>query len=441
MKPIDEAASGLKENGFKSAKKCANFIRKGAKGVRVIIEASTKCKEPSAADFQKLMQENVWDVTSKGKRVRTKKLGRNYEKALAEMMDVFNWPTQAGEIGPCAYVASGEGSVEYHANRCRVEYKGTEHKALHMQYCNGVRDMIRSLKKFILINGMKSKFKWSGSADLSSFAPSSAPATTAAATDKKVEEPTKKEPEKKAAPKKKAEPAPADAMDMGALFAELNKGGAITKGMKKVTDDMKVYKNTKLRKAGGFKAGEVKKKKPVKKKSAAKKKLPPPKCEYVRMQRMWYVENQIDGSKSEVEFKNKNESGYLYKCQKGSTITFKGKGKSIQIVNCEGATLIFDDLVAGVELTNCKKMKIIAKGQCQMFRFDKSDSILTYLMDPKNVAEVQFACTMCGELNVDFPDPKDPQNETITKAIPTVFEHKIDTTNGKIVSHVSHLYG
>ena len=124
MKPIDEAATGLKENGFKSAKKCANFIRKAAKGVRVIVEAGTKCKEPTPAEFQKLMQDNVWDVAAKGKCVRTKKLGRNYEKALAEMMDVFSWPTQSGEIGPCAYVSSGEGSVEYHGNRCRVEYKG-----------------------------------------------------------------------------------------------------------------------------------------------------------------------------------------------------------------------------------------------------------------------------------------------------------------------------
>ena len=77
MKPIDEAAVGLKENGFKSAKKCANFIRKAAKGVRVIVEAGTKCKEPTPAEFQKLMQDNVWDVAAKGKRVRTKKLGRN----------------------------------------------------------------------------------------------------------------------------------------------------------------------------------------------------------------------------------------------------------------------------------------------------------------------------------------------------------------------------
>ena len=199
------------------------------------------------------------------------------------------------------------------------------------------------------------------------------------------------------------------------------------------------YKNKKLRKAGGVKTSDIKKKKPLKKKAPAKKKLPPPKCEYVRMQRMWYVENQLDGSKSEVEFKKFTESAYLYKCQKGSTVTLKGKGKNVSLVNCEGVTVVFDDLVAGVELTNCKKCRIIAKGQCQMFRFDKSDSITTFLMDPKNVAEAVFSCTMCGELNVDYPDPKDPENETITKAIPTVFEHKV--VGNKIHSEVSHLYG
>ena len=48
-----------------------------------------------------------------------------------------------------------------------------------------------------------------------------------------------------------------------------------------------------------------------------------------------------------------------------------------------------------------------------------------HISDKDVAKDVQFSYTMCGELNVDFPDPKDPDNETITKAIPTVFEHKV----------------
>lgn len=431
MKPIDEAAVALRDNGFKSAKKCANFIRKAAKGVRVIVEASVACKEPSAEEFQKLMNDNVWSVAKKGKMVRTKKLGRNYEKALAETMDVFNWPAQSGEIGPAEFLSSSEGSVEYHGNRCRVEYKKTEHGAEHMKFCNGVRDLIRSLKTFVLVNGMKKQFKWSGSASLSDFAPSAAP------------EKKKKEDAKPAAVTKttnetagKGESAANEAMDMGALFAELNKGGAITKGMKHVSNDMKVYKNKKLRKTGPVK---VKKKAAPKKKAAAKKKIGPPSCKFVRAQRMWYVENQPADSKTEVEFKKFTEAAYLYKCQKGSVVTLKGKGKNCQLVNCEGTTVIFENLVAGVEVTNCKNLKLICSGTCNMFRFDKTDGIKTFLTDAENIKHVTFSCTKCSELNVEFPDPKDPKNETINKPIPSLFEHKI--VGDKIHSEVSHLYG
>ena len=68
-------------------------------------------------------------------------------------------------------------------------------------------------------------------------------------------------------------------MDMGALFAGAQQRWCHYQGMKKVTDDMKVYKNKKLRKAGGVKS-RTSRNHCKKKKAAAKKKLPPPKCEF-----------------------------------------------------------------------------------------------------------------------------------------------------------------
>lgn len=432
MAPIDEAALGLKENKFRSAKKCANFIRKAAMGVRVVLEAGTKCKEPTPAEFGELMKTHVWAVQKLGKDVRTKKLGRNYEKQLGEIMDVFNWPTQAGEMGPVEFLNSEIGSVEYHSNRCRVEYKPTKHKDLHMAYCAGVKALIENLKKFVLCNGMKKKFKWnSNGVDLSYYAPSDAPAKAAPAKAA-----TKEAAPAKAAPakaKKKKEVAPE--MDMQAMFAELSKGCAVTKNMKHVSDNMKVYKNAKLRKSGPV----TMKKKAPKKAGKAKKKKGPAKCEYTRMQRMWYVENQVDDSVSEVTFEKKNQGGYVYRCDKG-TVTFKGKGKNIQIVNCDGTKLIFDDVLAGIEVTNSKNIKIVCLGRCQMFRFDASDGVNVYLDKADNLADVTFSTTKCSEMNVEFPDPDAKEaGDTIQKPIPSVYEHSIK--GAKIVSEVSHLYG
>jgi len=436
MKPINEAAVKLRENGFKSAKKCANFINKGCKGIRIILEASTKCKKPSDADFLKLMQDNVWSLTSEGKRVRTRKLGANYEKALSETMDLFKWPTMSGEIGPCAFVQSTLGSVEFYGNRARTQYKKTEHGALHMQYLNGVRDLINSLKKFILIAGFKNQLKWTGSGDVSQFSSSggSAAAAKPAAASKK-EEPKAAAPKKEEKKAATTSAATGGAADMGALFAALNKGGAITKGMKKVTDDMKVHKNTKLR---GHKKIPAKATKPKKKKTAAKKKLPPPKMEFVRGQQMWYVENQIDGSTSKVDFAKFTQAAYLYKCQKGSVVELNGKGKSLQVVACDGVLIRFDDLVAGVELTNCKNITLVSRKTCKMFNFDQVDSCKTFICQRSGIDDIVFACNKCSDLNCDFPDP-DSKDESITRPIPTTFEHKV--AGRKIHSEVSHLYG
>lgn len=38
--------------------------------------------------------------------------------------------------------------------------------------------------------------------------------------------------------------------DTQALFAEINRGGDVTKGLRRVTDDMKTHKNPELRSAG-----------------------------------------------------------------------------------------------------------------------------------------------------------------------------------------------
>jgi len=434
MKPIDEATAGLKEAGFKSAKKCGNFARKGAMALRKLIEAGTVCCEPDAIEFQTFVNELTKDVKKKGKGVRCKKLSRNYEKQTSEMMDVLNWPYQSkvgtGQ-GPHAYLKAAIGSVEFYSNKCRVEYKKEESGKFHMQYCAGLKDYIISLAKFVLVNQMKEKFQWKyDGIPLKDFSGgAAAPAKKAAAPAAPAP------PAPAAAPKKKHKKKAAAPCDMGALFASLQKGGNITKGMKHVSNDMKVYKNKKLRKSGGI---QVTKPKPKAKK--AKKALPPAKFEWAKFLRAWAIENQPDGATVTCNFKSTREPSNLYRCQK-ARIVFTGKGKSISIINCENTTIIVESLLCGLEVTNSKNLKIIVTGQVSMFRFDKSDGLKIYLGDKECMKTAKFATSKCSDMNVEFPDcnPGAAADDTITKPIPEAYEHHI--VDMKIKSEVSHLYG
>jgi len=245
MQPIDEAAAGLKAAGFPKAKQMGNYSRKAAVALRKVIEAGTVCEEPSPAEFQKFVSDLTAANKKKGKGLRAKKLSRNYEKQTGEMMDVANWPYQSKTVtgqGPHAYLKSSIGSVEYHSNRCRVEYKSGENKELHMKYCAGLKNYIETLAKYVLMNGMKEKFQWKyDGKPLSEFAGSAAaPAPVAAAAP--VASAAAPAPAPKKTGKKGVPPA-----DMGALFASLQKGGNVTKGLKHVSKSKMTHKNKALR--------------------------------------------------------------------------------------------------------------------------------------------------------------------------------------------------
>jgi adenylyl cyclase-associated protein len=126
-----------------------------------------------------------------------------------------------------------------------------------------------------------------------------------------------------------AAPAGGDAGDArSALFADLNKGSDITKGLKKVSDDMKTHKNP------GLRQGPQPFKPTISPKPGRSGVSPPKTVMPAKPPR-----TELDGKKWIVEFHNKNrtivvddtnikQSVYIYKCTE-STVQVKGKVNSI----------------------------------------------------------------------------------------------------------------
>lgn len=107
------------------------------------------------------------------------------------------------------------------------------------------------------------------------------------------------------------------ANDRSALFAEINKGQDITKGLKKVTADMQTHKNPTLRQGPApFKPTVPK---PV---GASKAQLVDKPPSFVRDGKKWLIEYQKGNNNLVVENAEMNNVVYLFKCE-NSTITVK----------------------------------------------------------------------------------------------------------------------
>ena len=135
-----------------------------------------------------------------------------------------------------------------------------------------------------------------------------------------------------------------------ALFADLNKGEDVTKGLKKVKDDMKTHKNPNLRGSGP--APPVKGKSPPKSTTTMTK---TPKFELEG--KKWNVEYQVKNQGIVIGQTEVNQSVYICKCE-GSTIKVEGKVNNIVMDSCKKSAVVFTDVVSSCEFINCQSVQM-----------------------------------------------------------------------------------
>ncbi|KAL8558490.1 hypothetical protein ACOMHN_059231 [Nucella lapillus] len=185
-----------------------------------------------------------------------------------------------------------------------------------------------------------------------------------------------------------------------ALFASLNKGEAVTTGLRKVTDDMKTHKNPALRQGPAPFKTSVPKPVAAPKPTAAAKATPakPPLTEL--QNKKWVVEYHT-GNKSIVLDKTElKQMVYVFKCV-DSVIQVKGKVHSIIMDSCKKTAVVFDDLVASLEFVNCQSMQGQVTGKVPTISIDKTDGCMIYLSSASLDTEIVSAKS--SEMNVLVP--------------------------------------
>lgn len=182
--------------------------------------------------------------------------------------------------------------------------------------------------------------------------------------------------------------------ERSALFAEINRGADITKGLKKVTSEMQTHKNPTLRTgpapfktpvAGGITGSRPQVDKPPVFNKDGKK---------------WLIEYQKSNPNLLIDKVEMNNVVYMFRCQ-DSTLTIKGKINSVVMDSCKKCSLLFDSVVASIEFVNCQSVQMQVLQKCPTISIDKSDGCQMYLS--KDSLDVEIVSSKSSEMNVLIP--------------------------------------
>ncbi|XP_012412907.1 adenylyl cyclase-associated protein 2 isoform X2 [Trichechus manatus latirostris] len=197
----------------------------------------------------------------------------------------------------------------------------------------------------------------------------------------------------------KEEPSPS----RSALFAQLNQGEAITKGLRHVTDDQKTYKNPGLRAQGGQTRSPTKSHTPS---PTSPTSYPPQKHAPVfeLEGKKWRVEYQEDRNDLMITDAELKQVAYIFKCNK-STLQMKGKINSVTIDNCKKFGLVFDSVVGIVEVINAKDIYIQVMGKVPTISINKTEGCHIYLSE--DALDCEIVSAKSSEMNILIPQDGD----------------------------------
>jgi len=279
--------------------------------MRAFLLLASKCKEPAQAALPGLLA----GVAAKMKEVSAAVQRNEWEKhmkTLSEGAACLNWLMI--KPAPRDFIESSIGGSDYWANNIRKEYRTTNPD--QMAFCDTFKTLLIELMAYVKEHHTTGVAWNPQGADAASFDASKLSATAPKAAA--------------AAAAVAAVAAPAGKAD---LFAALNKGGAITSGLKTVTKDMQTWR-------AEYKGGDAPVPAPAPVPAAARKPAAdavkgPAKFEFQAATSKWCVENQTGASGVlEVKIGDKKETVYIYGCA-GATISIVGK------VTCRLSVVVF----------------------------------------------------------------------------------------------------
>lgn len=386
----------------------------------------------------------------------------NHAMAVAEAAPGFAWVCM--DMGPCDWITSAKDAAEFYLNKVRKQAKDEGGKQAWTDFANAVRDSLTGLHDFVKEH-FKPGLSWNpkgydvdaylaavgggaaaatGGAGAASSPAAAAPAATAGSGAAAA-------PSGGAAAASSSSSTPkADSASLqSALFAQLgsiDQSSGRTAGLKHVTKDMKSsalkettpapVAKTPSAAAGTAAAGAA---------SGGSKFNAVPtgtaRCELV--DKRWYVEFQqtkgtqlrVPPAGSDKELTIAHEV-YIYGC-KDVAVFIDRKCKGVRVDKCVNVTIMMEAVLSGVEVVDCKKLKLQANQALPSIAIDKTDGVLVGLAWPAR--DCQIVTSKSSEMNVTFPNKEGDDADWLEQPIPEQFVSKLTAAN-KLTTTVSELY-
>lgn len=378
--------------------KHAEMMKQAFSSQRQLLVTASSSQKPSDAVLTTLLQpvsKAIQQVQAFREQNRTSPQF-NHLSAVSESVPALGWVAMAPKPGP--YVKEMQDAAMFYTNRVLKEFK--EKDKTHVDWVKAYVSIWTQLQDYIKQHHTTG-LTWSKSGPMASAsaAPPSAPAGGCPPP-----------------PPPGPPPPPMDLSgssggggdsgpdERNALFASINKGADITKGLRHVKDDQKTHKNPGLRSQNapvrtGPKPFSSSSPSPRPAASATPTRTLPPVLELEG--KKWKVENQEGVQGLVISDTELKQVVYAYKCNK-STLQVKGKINSITIDNCKKMGLVFDDVVGIVEVINCRDVKVQVMGKIPTISINKTDGCHVYLS--KDSLNCEIISAKSSEMNILVPN-------------------------------------
>jgi adenylyl cyclase-associated protein len=429
---VNEKLMPLVETGKKISpivEKEMNDFLEAHKLLQKLIGAAARSKKPAdipttvqtvaAPLFKKLGEIGEY----KEKNFRAKEIEQI--AGISEAAATLSWVVIAPK--PVPYLNDVIPSAEFHLNRVMRDYKDKADQKWQWQWAKDFVAYLRAHQEYVK-KMHTTGLVFGGAGELKDQFGAAAPAAAPAAPSAPAPPP--------AAPATPAAPAKA-APDMGALFGAINKGTAITSGLKHVTAEQKT-KNRPASERTSLVPGNVEKKPAAERPqagAAAKKVKPPSK---VRAGNKVMIENFTEGT-IVVDDAKLNDMIYVGNC-KNCTVTVKGKINGITVDSCTKVGVVVDDIVSVFEIVNSNSVQCQIVGKAPCVNIDKCTGAQLYLSkaavtgaDPTKVYT-----SKTSSINILVPG-KSEDDDMIELAVPEQFCSVV--VDGKLNTEMSSMQG
>ncbi|BFZ11262.1 hypothetical protein BsWGS_14301 [Bradybaena similaris] len=396
----------------------AGLVKQAFDAQRSFLAVASKSKQPDQNTFLELLKPSAakLQAVQDFRENNRKSEFFNHLSAISESIAALGWVTIAPAPGP--YVKEMSDAGTFYTNRVLKDYKEKDPK--HAEWSRTWLAVLSELQAYI------KQFHTTGL----SWNPQGGDAKAVQSSGAKAAPP----PPAGGAPPPPPPPGPPPPPDTSshkgdddsgagrsALFAEINKGGDVTKGLKKVSDDMKTHKNPTLRQGPApFKPAAAPKPN-TSPKPAAKAQSAPSHPAVTELQgKKWVVEYHKDNKNIVLDNVEIKQTVYIYKCE-GCVIKIVGKVNSIVVDSSKKTGIVFDDLVSSLEFVNCQSMQAQVTGKIPTLSIDKTDGCLMYL-SPESL-NVEIVTAKSSEMNILVPVGNGDYKEF---ALPEQYKSKYD---------------